>query len=322
VCFVARERQQGSGIPASDSAFARLFELIGTLDELDQRHADTRGTTAAYAPARRRERAGFSTAPKELSVMTKTIVSLSSLAALLALSARASANESCPARPTSRERRQATKIEAKAPPGPSVTIDEAAGKPVKGELPAPRTVAESLFYMRLGESAMMGSDVRGGPGMGLGYRIELDRVGIDASANLSVTDVARKTGQGIEGSWLKLTAQYYFAPTADRSFYVGGGLSWGARSAMVCGERYAGSGLQAELTAGYELLRSSTMRIFVQADATVPLYMAAHQGGAPAPTHDVTGKPLPSADPPGQHLLPTMGISFGIAWGKPSCAQR
>jgi hypothetical protein len=252
----------------------------------------------------------LSTAPEELSVMTKTIVSLSSLAALLALSARASAHEPRGATPASKERHQATKI------------DEAAGIPVKGEIAATRTVAESLFYLRLGESAMMGSDVRGGPGVGLGYRIELDRFGVDASANLGVTDVARKTEKGIEGSWLKLTAQYYFDPTADRSFYVGGGLSWGARSATVCGQRYAGSGLQAELVGGYELYRSSTMRIFVQADATLPLYMADHQGGPAAPSHDVTGKPLPSADPPGQHLLPSMGISFGIAWGKPSCATR
>jgi hypothetical protein len=88
----------------------------------------------------------------------------------------------------------------------------------------------------------------------------------------------------------------------------------------VCGERYAGSGLQAELVGGYELLRSSTMRIFIQADATVPLYMADHEGAPSAPTHDVTGKPIPTADAPAQRFLPSMGVSIGVAWGKPSCA--
>jgi hypothetical protein len=117
-------------------------------------------------------------------------------------------------------------------------------------------------------------------------------------------------------------AEYYLDPTADRSFYIGGGLSWGARSATVCDGKYSGSGLQAEIVGGYELLRMSNLRIFIQADATLPLYMTDREGGKRAPVIAVTGKPIPAADGPAQRFLPSMGISLGIAWGKPSCATN
>jgi hypothetical protein len=59
---------------------------------------------------------------------------------------------------------------------------------------------------------------------------------------------------------------------------MGGGISWGggySSSGTSWANRtyWQGSGLQGELTVGYEVGRASTLRVFVQADATLPFYM-------------------------------------------------
>jgi hypothetical protein len=266
--------------------------------------------------------------------MTKTLVFLSSIACAIAASAPAFADAARAPNDASKEKRD---------PLPTVRIDVTAGEPVKSECPpggcvarppvalllhAPKALpdparAQSVFYMRLGEGAMLGPGMPSGPAFGMGYRMELDRVGIDAAASFSTTDITRKD-KGFEGSWLKLTAQYYFAPTSDRSFYLGGGLSWGARSAMLCNHRISGSGLQAEVVGGYELLRSSTLRIFVQADATLPFYMAGAEVAAPrAPRGPTINVPRPPPRVVGltPRFLPSMGISLGVAWGTPAAAR-
>src|SRR5262245_33943424 len=44
-----------------------------------------------------------------------------------------------------------------------------------------RVTADSLWYARLGYGSVFGDSAYGGPVMGLGYRVELDRIGIDVS---------------------------------------------------------------------------------------------------------------------------------------------
>jgi hypothetical protein len=236
--------------------------------------------------------------------MTKTLVFLSSLACAIAVSARASADE--------------PRAKSSAVPSPARAVSAFKLR----ALPDP-IHAQSLFYMRLGESANIGPGMSSGPAFGFGYRMELDRIGVDTAASFATTNVTRKENLGYEGSWLKLTAQYYFEPTADRTFYLGGGLSWGARSSIICNQRLSGSGLQAEIIGGYELLRSSTIRLFIQADVTLPFYIVSADAAPPAPrvpTINVS-KPPPAAEGPNRLFLPSMGISIGIAWGTPSCSR-
>jgi len=57
--------------------------------------------------------------------------------------------------------------------------------------------------------------------------------------------------------------------SANGTPYVGGGLSWGSTN---FGAGWEGTGLQGELSAGYEFLRASTLRTFVQVDAVLPFY--------------------------------------------------
>jgi opacity protein-like surface antigen len=271
--------------------------------------------------------------------MSKIVVFVSSLACAIAVCAQASATQPCPGKAAPKEKHaQPAGEKGAASTAPAANAPEASDEAPKGicALPAkasaPKALpepsrAQSLFYLRLGESAIVGPDLQNGPGAGFGYRMELDRVGIDAAASFAMSDVPHKATRGIEGSWLKLTAQYYFDPEADRTFYLGGGLSWGARTASMCNQRYTGSGLQAEIVGGYELLRSSTLRVFIQADATLPLYLASLESPATTaatprwPTSNVARPPAAAPAAPGQRFLPTMGISLGIAWGRPSCAR-
>ncbi|APR84705.1 phage Tail Collar [Minicystis rosea] len=185
-----------------------------------------------------------------------------------------------------------------------------------------RCVADKMFYARLGGSALPGVEMQGGPDLGLGMRFELEHVGIDASMSFGVTQTGpRKEITGVRGSWLKLTTQYYFLAHADSTPYLGAGLSWGGRKEEINHQTYSATGLQGEIALGYEFLRSSTIRIFVQADATLPFYEA--KGEAPA-------LPIPSQaqrltpDLPSRiesRYLPTIGLSLGIGWGRPRALE-
>jgi hypothetical protein len=76
------------------------------------------------------------------------------------------------------------------------------------------------------------------------------------------------------GSLLKLEGLHFTNPTGNTTAYFGGGLSYGG---TTFGSNWHGSGLQGELTVGYELPRASTLRVFVQADAVLPFYTATAQ---------------------------------------------
>lgn len=151
------------------------------------------------------------------------------------------------------------------------------------EQDAPRRVqSDNAFYVRLGGGATLGSPAAFGPSVGLGWRFELDHIGVDLSFLNLLIDSGERTesgGNGWSASWVRLATYYFFDGQGGNSPYVGGGLSWG--SVDVCEENregdgvcYSGSGLQGELTAGYEMFRASTVRLFFEANAMLPFYRA------------------------------------------------
>jgi hypothetical protein len=184
-----------------------------------------------------------------------------------------------------------------------------------------RVEADSLWYARLGYGGAIGPIFSHGPAFGFGYRYELDSLGIDFSfLNFMIDSGSSNNGSsvGATGSWIKLMALYFLNPQANRSSYLGGGLGWGgtavARSSTDTmngtingGSSYTGSGLQAELSAGYELLRASTIRIFIQADATLPFYKVTSTG------YNTTTFVNTTLD---TTYVPSFAISFGIGWGR------
>ncbi len=182
-----------------------------------------------------------------------------------------------------------------------------------------RVEADSLWYARLGYGGAIGPSFSHGPAFGFGYRYELDSLGIDFSFfNLMVGSDTSSNGAsaGVTGSWVKLMALYFLNPTANRSSYVGGGLGWGGTAVAHAGtdpatggtfNSYSGSGLQAELSAGYELLRASTIRMFLQADATLPFYTAK------STAYNSVNFTTSTVD---SKYVPSFAVSFGIGWGR------
>jgi hypothetical protein len=173
-----------------------------------------------------------------------------------------------------------------------------------------RVQAESLWYARLGYGGVFGDRFYGGPAAGFGYRFELDSFGLDVSflnfqskqsdAYSSYPDY----NGAFSGSGLKLEALYFLNPKANRTTYLGGGFSWGGAD---FGNNWHGDGLQGELTAGHELFRASTLRSFVQADATIPFYQVSairYPVDARRPT------PITTL----HRYAPSLTVSVGFGW--------
>jgi hypothetical protein len=173
-----------------------------------------------------------------------------------------------------------------------------------------RVPGDSLWYARLGYGGVFGDRFYGGPSMGLGFRYELDRLGVDVAffnfqtrTSDPYTTYASSNG-AFAGSLLKLEGLYFLQPHANKSAYVGGGMSWGGAD---FGSGWHGSGLQGELTAGYELPRASTLRMFVQADATLPFYNATSVG---YPVDFRRGGPITTS----RRYAPSIVVSMGFGW--------
>jgi hypothetical protein len=147
---------------------------------------------------------------------------------------------------------------------------------------ARRFHTDSLWYARLGYGSLFGNDAYGTPALGFGYRAELDSFAIDVSFlnfQFSANNSSSSSG-GTAQTLLKLSGLYFLSPLANRSAYLGAGLSYGHQSfggsynpaTGYYTSNWDGSGMQGELTVGYELARVTSVRIFTQVDAVLPFY--------------------------------------------------
>lgn len=164
-----------------------------------------------------------------------------------------------------------------------------------------RVKADGVKYVRLGYGAIVGPAFGGGPAFGFGYRYELDNIAIDASLNFIVDGGGGDESGGVSGSWPRLAALYFFDSQANGSLYAGGGVSWGGTAIGDADGAYTGSGIQGEASVGYEFLRASTIRMFAEADVTLPFY-------------NVNRFTLLGAEEESGYA-PTVSLSFGIGWG-------
>lgn len=178
-----------------------------------------------------------------------------------------------------------------------------------------RVGIDSFGYARLGYGTMLGSGGTGNPAIGFGYRAELDAFALDVSfLNQQLPSASRAYGPstGMAGSLLRLTALYFTSPRANASPYFGGGLSWGmtSRTGGSSPDDYStwsGSGLQGELSGGYELMRASDLRMFVQADAVFPFY---HTTGRTF----VYSQGRSTSVTTGRSYNPSLTVSIGLGW--------
>jgi hypothetical protein len=178
-----------------------------------------------------------------------------------------------------------------------------------------RVGVDSFGYARLGYGRVLGQGGSGNPTIGFGYRAEMDSFGLDVSflnQQLPSSSGVYGSSGSMAGSVLRLEGLYFTNPRANASAYVGGGLSWGLVSGSRGGSAttyssWSGSGLQAELTAGYELPRASELRMFVQADATLPFYRTTGQTSA------YSGGRY-STVTAGHRYNPSIALSVGLGW--------
>jgi hypothetical protein len=186
-------------------------------------------------------------------------------------------------------------------------------------VPPRRIQIESLGYARLGYGGVFGDRAYGGPTIGFGYRAELDTFAVDVSfLNFQLPSsggYASSPGGG-SGSILKLQGLRFVNPTANATAYYGGGLSYGftdfggsSSSVGFYDSNWHGNGLQGELTVGYEVPRSSALRVFVEADATLPFYNVASTR-----TTYLRTAPYSSTSVSSHRYAPSVVVSVGLGW--------
>jgi hypothetical protein len=195
-----------------------------------------------------------------------------------------------------------------------------AQEPPSGPTPqaAPRRVDSGAFaYARIGYGRVLGEGGAADPVIGFGARARNDRFGLDISF-LNVSPSARGVGVAPGAtavSLLKIEALYFLGPAAHTSVYLGGGVSWGSvsgydstpSSSSSSPSNWNGSGMQGELTAGYELPRAGRLRVFVQTDATLPFYRTVGQ------SYD-TSNGQSIAIVTGRRYNPSIALSLGVGW--------
>lgn len=186
--------------------------------------------------------------------------------------------------------------------------------------PPRRIHTDGVWYARLGNGSVFAEDTHHGPVFGFGYRAEFDRLGLDFSfLNLQPNDFGSYyDAHSSASSFIKLQGLYFTNPTGDRSAYFGGGMSYGrieTRSRQDDGFPKTGraSGLQGELTAGYELARTTSIRLFAQADVTLPLYHVIFETFEypRSPSGGFAGPPTITVE---REYVPSLAVSVGLGW--------
>ena len=187
--------------------------------------------------------------------------------------------------------------------------------------PPRRLRSEGFWHVRVGQATLFGPTQNHGASFGFGYRAEFDRVGLDVSFfNLQTSGSGSYSSPG--GSTLslvKLEGLYFLNPKANRSAYVGGGVSYGrtelrARASEGIQSSGRGAGLQGELSAGYEFARVTSVRMFAQADVTLPFYHVEFETFSFA--RPANGPYLPPTVTVEQYYTPTLTLSVGLGWGR------
>jgi len=177
--------------------------------------------------------------------------------------------------------------------------------------------ADSFGYVRIGDGRVLGPGGATDRVIGFGGRARMDRFGMDASI-LNVSPSLRGVGVApgaTPASLIKVEALCFLGPTARTSVYVGGGVSWGYVSgydatrsppaSAASPSDWDGSGLQGELTAGYELPHAGRLPVFVQTDATLPFYHTIGKSYASNGTDVVATA---------RRYNPSIALSVGIGW--------
>jgi hypothetical protein len=208
------------------------------------------------------------------------------------------------------------------PMGSLAVVDRGNVSAAQDQIPR-RVQSDGYFHAKLGHSTLFGAPTHSAAAFGFGYRAEFDRFGLDLSfLNLQLANTGSyRAASSSTSSLVKLEGLYFLNPAGNRSAYVGGGLSYGRTSLRDADTgdwsspaKYGnGSGLQGELTAGYEIARVTSTRVFVQADVTLPFYNVVSETFS-YPESAPGGRYLPPTVTLERNYVPSLTVSVGFGW--------
>lgn len=159
-----------------------------------------------------------------------------------------------------------------------------------------RLRAESLWFGSVGGAYLTDLDLDSVPlNLRGGYRHELDQFAVEGNA--SMTFASSTDGGGAFNTHFGVAGYYFLDPLADSSAYVGFGVGYGGSAEEGRGNSASGAGVHLVGSAGYEMLRASTIRAFIQTDLLVPLYA---QRADDDESHNV--------------YAPVLSLNVGIGW--------
>jgi hypothetical protein len=202
----------------------------------------------------------------------------------------------------------------------SLAVLDRANVSAMQDLPAHRVRSERYWYARVGHSSLFGPATDHAASFGFGYRAEFDRLGLDMSfLNLQLDDSRGYYGAGSSTfSLVKLEGLYFSNPLGNRSAYFGGGVSYGRTQIQKSSDAYLpatghGAGLQGDLTVGYEIARVTSVRVFGQADVTLPFYNVLFETFT-YPGSTSSGRYLPPTVSVERRYAPSLTFSIGLGW--------
>lgn len=171
-----------------------------------------------------------------------------------------------------------------------------------------RMTTDSIYWFGLGPAYVLGLSPSDVPlHIAGGWRYELDMFALETHLGVTFATNTGDDDTSVGGSFG--LAGYWFADEeANHSPYFGLGIGL---SGMLLDDNdgdYAGGGLHGVVSGGYEFLRASTMRAFIQFDAMLPFYRL---------DLDTTGLFADDATPdaPEAQYSPLFMIKFGVGWG-------
>jgi hypothetical protein len=188
------------------------------------------------------------------------------------------------------------------------------------DLPPRRLQSDGYWHARVGHASLFGPATHQAASFGFGYRAVFNRLGLDMSfLNFQLDDSGASYSPGSSVLTLvKLEGLYFTSPNANRSAYFGGGLSYGRTEIRT--ENGAdfpttgrGSGLQGELTFGYEIARVTSARLFAQADVTLPFYEVVSETYS-FPDRPANGRYAPPTITTERQYAPSLTLSVGLGW--------
>ena len=190
------------------------------------------------------------------------------------------------------------------------------------DLPPRRVRAEGYWYARVGFGSLFTETAQHGAAFGFGYRAGFDRLALDVSfLNAQLSEGAGYFGpSGSLWSLIKLQGLMFTHPSANRSAYFGGGLGYSRTTVRVDSaggypRTGYGSGLQGDLTVGYEMTRARSTRVFVEADVVLPFYQVQVETLTYSEVPTSTGRIyLPPTITVNRQYAPSVAVSVGFGW--------